>query len=379
MRQSRYPPSHAIAQTVAHERTSLTGVRRFFASAGIVVYADERLGMANVARRTWLAPAATRRLSTFLDMATPAVGGLVMSPTGVQPKQLDVGGAASAAGRLREIAEANVDVSREPHRKILCQLEESPDPDWEWMGVLRYDHPYRLRTGQYVTSRPHVVFHVRGDAEPTRAHVLVEVQRPTDLDRVLAWAANLLPASERWGILPFALLPDSRHEEIRSVVGAIGNGGEVMVANPNTQREEGGTRTDDAQIAEFVQSVREARYSTVAQGLDSLISRAESVDHALLAAFDLYHWSGTDSRRSAVRVRLKQHGTDPLTIEWGAAREPTTAGGTPLPGPLRLTAETWDQMTSTTWSEDQRMAHLRGLWSRLIHAVQDAANSAAAA
>lgn len=66
----RYPTPHAIAQTITHPHTSLTGARRFYASAGVIAYADERVGMANIARRTWLAPGATRRLSTCLPVRT---------------------------------------------------------------------------------------------------------------------------------------------------------------------------------------------------------------------------------------------------------------------------------------------------------------------
>ena len=98
-----YPLPRAIAQTIAHPQTSLSGARRFYASAGVVVYAGEHSGMANVAGRVWLAPRATRRLSTFLDMVTPAVGGLLMAPSGVQPLRLDIGSPDTAAGRLREL------------------------------------------------------------------------------------------------------------------------------------------------------------------------------------------------------------------------------------------------------------------------------------
>jgi hypothetical protein len=376
LRQSKYPDPYAIAQTIAHEQTSLIGVRQFYASAGVVVYAYDRLGMANVARRTWLAPGATRRLGTFLDIVTPAVGGLLMNPAGVQPPQLDVGGPRSAAGRLRELAEANLNSSQETHR-VLCAVDDSEQPGWDWTGVLRYDHRHRLRTGQYVMSRSDAVFHVRGDVQATRAHILVEIRHPTDLREVHSFLARLLPSAERWGIVPVVLLDDSRHDEIRSVVDAIGAGGEVIAANPNTQRSDNGS-IEDENVAEFVQSMREARYSTTAQGLDSLIERAENVDHARLSAFDLYHWVDADPRSACARVRLKQHGTDPLTIEWGSAREPFAANGTRLPGPLRLSAETWEQMTAADWSDDRKMQHLCDLWSRLIGAVQDGAASAAA-
>ncbi|MEN3281462.1 MAG: hypothetical protein V7607_2602 [Solirubrobacteraceae bacterium] len=373
----RYSTPHAIAQTITHPQTSLTGARRFYASAGVVVYADERLGMANVARRTWLAPGATRRLSTFLDMITPAVGGLLMAPAGVQPPQLDLGGPATAAERLRELAEAHLQQSIEPHRMTLCALDDSPDPNWDWSGVVVYDRPYRLRTGEYVTSRPHAVFHVRGDTRSIRAHVLVEIQHAADFEHVHKWIAALLPATERWSVVPVALLDDrTRHEEIRAVVDAIGAGGQVMAAHPHTQRAR--AKDADAQLVEFVRHMKEARYSTSIQGLDSLIDRAENVDHAILSAFDLYHWWGTNKQRVAARVRLKQHGTEPLTIDWGAVREPRSAAGVPLPEPVTLSSEGWDSMTSVAWSDDDRMAHLRRLWFRLVGAVQEGADSVAA-
>lgn len=374
---ARYPTPHAIATTIVHPQTSLTGARRFYAAAGVVAYADERLGMANIARRTWLAPGATRRLSTFLDMITPSVGGLLMAPAGVQAPQLDVGSANSAADRLREAAEAKLQHPVEPGHMTLTSLDDCADPGWDWTGVLVYDHQYRLRTGEYVTSRPHAVFHVRADAHPTRAHVLVEIQHARDFEHVQRWVAGLLPATERWSILPVALVDtQARHDDIRTVVGAIGAGGEVMAAHPHTQRAI--VADGDAQLAEFVRNMKEARYSTSAQGLDSLIERAENVDHAILSAFDLYHWSGTGNQRVAIRVRLKQHGTDPLTIEWGAVREPRTTAGAPLPEPVKLTSEGWDSMTTANWSEDDRMAHLRRLWSRLVDAVQEGVDSAAA-
>ncbi len=372
-----YPTPDAIAQTIAHRETSLTGARALYAAAGVVVYADERLGMANVARRTWLAPGATRRLSTCLDMVTPSVGGLLMAPAGVQAPQLDVGGPRTAAGRLRELAEAHLQQAIAPGRMTLCSLGDSVDQAWDWSGTIAYDHPYRLRTGEFVTSRPQAVFHVRNDGHPTRAHILVEVHHAADFEHVHRWIAQLPPATERWRIVPVALLDGAtRHKEIRSIVDAIGSGGQVMAAHPHTQRT--GPQDSNATLAEFVRHMKEARYSTSIQGLDSLIDRAERVDHSVLSAFDLYHWSGSDGARVAVRVRLKQHGTDPLTIEWGAVREPRTAAGVPLPSTVSLDSDGWDLMSIVPWPEDQRMAHLRQLWSRLVGAVQESAGAVAA-
>ena len=157
---------------------------------------------------------------------------------------------------------------------------------------------------------------------------------------------------------------------------ALGAGGEVMVAHPHSERVHHGD--PDPELGEFVAHMKEARYSTTIQGLDSLIQRAELVDHSVLSAFDLYHWDGEGRARAAVRVRVKQHDTDPLTISWGAAREPRTTAGVPLGGNVRLDSEGWDAMTAVTWSEDQRMAHLHKLWLRLIAATQVVSKVAAA-
>jgi hypothetical protein len=310
-------------------------------------------------------------------MVTPAVGGLLMAPSGVQPLRLDVGGPNTAAGRLHELAEAHLQHSLGEHRTSLCALQASASPGWDWSGTLAYDHLYRLRSGEYVTSRPQVVFHVRSDNHPTRAHVMVEIRQLRDLDHVYKWVAQMLPAPERWSVTPFTLLDDQvRHEEIRCLVNALGAGGEVTVAHPHTERVRDGAADPDC--SEFVANMREARYSTSIQSLDSLIQRAESVDHSLLSAFDLYHWYGTGPSRAAVRVRIRQHDTNPLTIAWGAAREPRTTAGVPLTGKVALDTEGWDAMTAVTWSEDQRMAHLHTLWLRLIAATQDAAGVVAA-
>jgi hypothetical protein len=369
-----YPTPDAIAQTIAHPETSLAGAREFYAAAGVVVYANERLGMANLARRTWLAPAATRGLSTYLDMVSPAVGGLLLAPTGVQAAQLNVGGAKTAAGRLRELAEAHLQQAVAPNRMTLCSLDDSPDKHWEWSGVVAYDHLYRLRTGEFVTSRPHATFHVRGDSHRTRAHILVDIHHAADFEHVQRWIARLLPASERWGVVPVALLDGvERHTEVRSIVDAIGVGGEVMAAHPHTQRVS--IRDDDAHVVEFVRHMKEARYSTSIQGLNSLIERAERVDHSVLSAFDLYHWCETSGSRVAVRVRLKQHGIDPLTIEWGSARAPGCAPSVPLP---KLNSDSWELMSPASWTHEQRKAHLRLLWSRLIAVVQEGASAVAA-
>jgi hypothetical protein len=216
LRSSKYPPPQAIAQTIQHDSTSLAGARRFYASAGVVVYADERIGMSNVAGRTWLGPSATRRISTYLDMVTPGVGGLIMAPAGIQAPQLDVG-PQTAVGRLREMADAKQQQALGSHKATLCSVADSPHAHWEWTGVLAYDHKFRLKSGQYTTSRPLAVFHVRGDTHPTRAHILVEIRHAEDLDRVHGWIAELLPTAERWSVVPFALV-DNRHEEVRSVI-----------------------------------------------------------------------------------------------------------------------------------------------------------------
>ena len=368
VKQTKYPSSDAIAQTIRHESTSLAGARRFYASAGVVVYADERIGMANVAGRTWLGPGATRRLSTYLDMITPGVGGLILAPAGVQAPQLDIG-PRTAVGRLREMAESKHQAPLGVHAATLCSLADSQDPAWTWTGVLAYDHKFRLKSGQYTTSRPLTIFHVRGDEHPTRAHILVEIRHADDLERVHGWIADLVPTAERWSVLPFALV-DDRHEEVRSVVAAIGNGGEVTVANPQTQKVAG--ELADPQLTEFVRHMREAHYTTTIQGLESLIERAETVDHAVLSAFDLYHWSGIGPARVAVRVRVKQSGMDPLIPTWGAVRELFTANGTPITQPVGLDVDGWDLLTPAGWDEDRKMAHLRLLWTRIVDSLQAA-------
>jgi len=372
-----YPTPTTIAQTVSHSGTSLSGTRRFYSAAGVVAYAGEHSGMASIAGRVWLPPAATRRLSTFLDMITPAVGGLIMTPSGVQPQRLELGVPDTACDRLRELAEAHLHSPIGPSDATLCSVEPSTIVDWEWSGILSYNHRYRFRNGEYVTSRPQVIFHVRRDQHPTRAHIMVEIHHATDFEQVYKWAARLPPDAERWSITPFALLGDeSRHDEIRELARALAAGGEVAVAHPNSERVCDGRPEPD--VDEFVTNMKEARYSTRIQSLDSLIRRAEQVDHSILSALDLYHWEGSGPKRAAVRVRVKQHDIDPLTISWGSVREPRDGSGTPLPGKILLDSDGWAAMTAAEWSEDDRMAHLHRLWLRLIAATQQAANSAAA-
>jgi hypothetical protein len=372
-----YPTPNTIAQTVSHPGTSLSGTRRFYSAAGVVAYAGEHSGMASLAGRVWLPPSATRRLSTFLDMVTPAVGGLIMSPSGVQPQRLELGAPDAACDRLSELAEAHLHNPIGPSNATLCSIELSTLRDWDWSGILSYDHRYRFRNGEYVTSRPQVLFHVRRDDHPTRAHIMVEIRHTTDFEQVYRWAARLAPDAERWSITPFALFGDeSRHDEIRALARALASDNEVAVAHPNSERVSDGA--SEPEVDEFVTNMKEARYSTRIQSLDSLIRRAEQVDHSILSAFDLYHWEGSGSGRAAVRVRVKQHDTDPLTIAWGSVREPRDAAGALLPGKVLLDSEGWALMTAAEWSEDDRMTHLHRLWLRLIAATEQAANSAAA-
>jgi hypothetical protein len=273
------------------------------------------------------------------------------------------------------MAESKHQVPLGTRRATLCSVEKSHDSAWEWSGILAYDHQFRLKSGQYTTSRPMATFHVRGDVHPTSAHILVEIRHVEDLDRVREWIAILVPASERWSIVPFALL-DDRHAEIRAVVSAIGGGGAVTVGNPQIQKI--ATVPADAKLAEFVRHMREARYTTTIQGLNSLIERAETVDHAVLSAFDLYHWDGAERDQVAVRVRLKQSGTDPLTLTWGSVRECFTTAGMPIPAGADLDAEGWDSLSTAAWDDDRKMTHLRVLWSRVVDSIQTAAASEAA-
>ncbi|WP_210492472.1 hypothetical protein [Patulibacter sp. SYSU D01012] len=367
MKQGSYPTAGAIAQTVRHESTSLNGVREFFASAGIVAYATERSGMANIAARTTLAPTTARRISTFLDMVTPAVGGLVMQPAGVQALQLEIG-PMTACGRLREAADAKNQSPVGRQRVVLECLDVSSDERWEWMGILSYDHSFRLKSGQFTTSRPRVTFHVRSGPHPTQAQILVEIRHADDHDVVTGWMGALLPASERWSFLPFALLND-RHEEIRAVVAALG-GTNARVANPQLQRR--GTRTSAGEITEFTRNMQDARYTTLMQGLESLLDRADAVDDAILGAFDLYAWSGSTKSPVAARLRLKQLNRDPLTVTWGAAREQRTASGLPLASGVQLDADGWEAMTPVGWDEDRKMQHLRGVWHQILSSVATA-------
>jgi hypothetical protein len=373
MKQGSYPTAGAIAQTVRHENTSLNGVRGFFASAGIVAYASERSGMANIAGRTTLAPSTARRISTFLDMVTPAVGGLVMQPAGVQAPQLGFG-PMTACGRLREAADAKNQCTVGRHRVTLECVDVSSDEQWEWMGILSYDHSFRLKSGQFTTSRPRVIFHVRPGPHPTQAQILVEIRHADDHDIVTSWMGSLLPSTERWSILPFALLND-RHDEIRAVVAALG-GAAAQVANPQLQRR--GTRQTAGEITEFTRNMQDARYTTLMQGLESLLDRADSVDDAVLGAFDLYAWSGNAKNPIAARLRLKQLNRDPLTVTWGAAREQRTAAGVPLPSGVQLDAEGWEAMTPVGWDEDRKMQHLRTAWDQILTSVAAATTSQAA-
>jgi hypothetical protein len=371
-----YPKPHAIAQTIAHSGTSLQGSRRFYSAAGVVVYAYDRMGMANAARRTWLPPSATRRLSTYLDMITPAVAGLTMQPAGVQAAQLEVGGPTSAAGRLRELADAALGQPRGSSNQTLCCVDESPDPAWTWSGVLHYDHSYRLRTGEYSRSRPPVTFHVRSDPRcEMRTQILVEIRRQPDYRQVQRWIAELLPAHERWAVLPCAFLNGpERHAEILGVAKAIGAGGEIKVAHGYTQRSNAPAGAD-LRMGEFEQTMIEGHYKTAMHGVDAFIDRAENRDFAIITAFDLYYWRGTGTARAAMRVRVKQQGADPLTIEWGSVREPVTQGGVPLSSPVDLSK--WEKMTPAEWPDDARMTHLRTVWSELLDVQSSSAAVAA--
>lgn len=372
---NRYPTPDDIAQTIRHSATSLKGATRFYGSAGAAIYAYDRTGLANVASRVWLPPGVTRRLSTYLDIVTPGVGGFVMQPAGLQPPQLDGIKALSASTRLREIAESKHQVSVGKHGAAVCSVEDSPDPGWEWSALLAYDHRFRLKSGQYTMSRPLATFHVRGDQDPTRAHIVVEIHHKEDMDRVREWMVAVLPSAERWSVIPFGLLED-RHREIRAVVAAISEGGEITVANALNEKVE---LTHDADIAEFVHHLNHATYGTSIQSLESIIERAETVDYAVLTAFDFYHWHGADKKRVAVRIRLTQSGMNPLTLTWGAVRELYTAAGLPITQNVKLDAEGWDLLTSANWDDDQRMAHLRLLWSRVLRSIEASASDSAAA
>lgn len=372
MKQDRYPAADAIADTVRHDRTSLSGARRFYSSTGVIAFANERLGLANIASRTWLGPQDARRLSAFLDMVTPAVGGLTVQPAGVMPLRLDVG-PRTAVERLREIAETKENTGRGPRVACLCSLENSTAAGWDWTGTISYDHRYRLPNGQHTKGRNHAVFHVRQGAHPTQADVMVEIRYADDLEQVRSWFSHVLPPNERWGVTPFALLAD-RHAEFRTVVTAISGGGGVAVAHADMEK--GHHSADPTKLTVFAREMRQAQYKTGMQALESLIERAETTDHALLTGFDLYYWWLAGPKQTAVKVRLKQAGTDALTITWGAVRRPT--GTTGASQSTTLDSKRWDTLTSADWDEDGKMDHLRYAWGRLLAGVQAAAEAQAA-
>lgn len=364
-----YPTPDVVRRTFARSKTSLAGARRFMASQGIVVYAEEKTGIARAAGDTWLLPSAVRRLGNYLDMGQTAVAGFTISP---HPQVSQMPGVApeTLLAAVREIAEGSKGRVIEADRQIkLAGFTYEEGKAWPWHGMLTYEHTFSLEGGERIASESDVPVMLR-EAPGGEVELSIIVRRSDDFEVASKWLhAGLEPVRNAWLATPIALSSDAAHraEEIESILTGFTIGKVLKVSNPDVDKREVTTDATDTDDDAFLNVMKRAQYKT---GLTDLTVIAERVvdDNGILSGLTAYLWTRENSasgRRAIVGIRLRQRpGRDiHLELSWHSGRAYTnTAQPT-------LTEEALDEMAAVDWDHHGKRGYMLDAFANVADAL----------
>jgi hypothetical protein len=341
----------------------MAGARRFYAGEGLFVFADEKAGMARVAGRVYLPPAAYDELGNFLDHApAPAVVGFRVS---------DIPAAATPLPELAPTTLAAFDAAaRESmHRRftdegrdiLLQSIEAEPLAPWQWEGSLHYEDVYTLEGGTHIYRETCVRVLARSAPEGDVEIAIVTTQAG-DREAASAWLNRINRG--RWLIQPVSL-PTGDDDRLRAVESILSEfGGRVQtLKSPDVYAGNGGDREG------FLRVLKRAAYETGMTDLKTIAARMQDVDRGTLVALQLFLWER--GRRAITSIDLRQRPTESFVrLTWRGGRDFDAST-------LVLTDHLWDAAVPIDWSAERKREYLLDVWRHVLAGIAAAEANAA--
>lgn len=360
-----YPPLDALKRTMLRPRAHLAGARRFYAGEGLIVFADSKRGLAEIAGESYLPPGAYRQLATFLDQnVAPSVVGFRCTPLplpsepmpelALTPLQRFI---TSARFTLHQ---AFIDQGREI---TLRAADTTTAPGWEWEAVLQYEHYYTLDGGQRIPEEASLRLYVR--AHDDEVDVAIVVAQQQDREVAVAWLHKVIAG--KWLPQPIVLptRDPERLQTIRSICGTFGirlGGMRSPDVYPSSTAEQ--PRTG------FLKVLKRAPYETTPTDLDTIVERMDS-DAGILGSFTATLWER--GQKAVANIEVRQRPTESYTrITWKSGRAHDGSE-------LDLTDRWWENASPVDWSTERKELYLLRVWQDVLAGIDAASSSAATA
>jgi len=359
-----YPPLDALARTILSQRAHLAGARRFYSGEGLIIFADNKRGLAEIAGESYLPPGAYRQLGNFLDQNfAPSVVGfrctLLALPSDPIPEL-----AMTPLNRFVGAARATLHVpfTDEGREITLCAAEESDVAGWTWQGQLRYEHYYSLDGGHRIPEEASLRLYARehdGDVD-----VAIVVNQAQDREVAFAWLLKVI--SGKW--LPQAVVLPTRDPErlqtIRSICSTLGPRLSGM-RSPDVYP----SGTAERPSTGFLSVLRRAPYETALTDLDTIVERMDD-DAGILGSCTLTLWERGE--KAVTNVEVRQRPTESYArINWKSGRRHASSEND------FLDERWWENAAPVDWSAEHKQLYLLNVWQDVINGIDSAASAAA--
>jgi hypothetical protein len=355
-----YPPLDALKRTILKPRVSLAGARQFFAGEGLIVFADGKRGLAEVAGESYLPPGTHRQLAGFLDQnRSPSVVGFRLSslplPSEPMPELAQTPMQRFVAAARQTLHEPFTDQGRE----ITLRAADTTDiPGWEWEGQLQYEHVFTLDGGQRIPEEACLRLYARTQGDDVDVALIVSQQQ--DREVAVAWVNKLIHG--KW--LPQPLVLPTRDPQRRLTIRSIcsGFGARLSaVRSPDVY-----PTTTSEERKGFLAVLKRAAYETSPTDLETIVERTDS-DAGILGSFTVTLWER--SQQAVANIEVRQRPTEGFArVTWKGARAHDGSE-------LDLSDRWWDSTTPVDWSSDRKELYLLGIWQDVVAGIDGAASA----
>lgn len=364
---SDYPQAPVVGRTIDNRGTHLDGARRFMASENIIVFANEKVGLARAASEVWLRPSANRRLGNYLDLnQRVGVAGFrierhpsVLSLPGSVPENLLEHFAKVAEGTKRKVVDKDRNLEL-----ATCSFEA--DRDWPWHGTLAYDHVYALAGGERIVNEAEIRLRARQSAAGG-VEIATVLSRPREYEAAQAWLNNgCAPNQQGWLATPFGLPTDpaERAAAYTRLLSRFKVGEMLRVSNPDVHQREKTSGEPSSERDPFLEILKQAPYKTKMSGLETILKRVEE-DDGVLGGLTVYlkGTRGGEPFVASVQIRHRPVTDNQLEVRWNGARR------LPSKEQIDLSDEAWDSLQPVGWEDDQKINYNLDAWGDVVTAL----------
>jgi len=360
-----YPPLDALKRTILKPRAHLAGARRFYAGEGLIVFADNKRGLAEIAGESYLPPGTYRQLANFLDqnVAPSVVGFRLVSlplPSEPMPELAQTPLQRFVAAARNTLHEPFTDEGREI---TLRAADASAVSGWEWEGQLQYDHYFTLDGGQRIPEEACLRLYARPQGDDI--DIAIIVAQPQDREVAVAWLNKLIP--RKW--LPQPIVLPTRDPERLQTIRCICSEFGIRLGGMRSPDVYPSTTTAEPRTG-FLAVLKRAPYETAPTDLDTIVERMDS-DAGILGSFTVTLWERGD--KAVANVDVRQRPTESFArVTWKGARAHDGSE-------LDLTDRWWDSASPVDWSAERKELYLLRVWQDVVAAIDGASLAPAAA